>query len=168
MDDQELAGMIAQGCGEAWRTLTARHHAPVYRLLLHLTGRREDAEDLAQASLLRVWQGIARYDGRAPLRAWIFGIAWHEFGRWRRVRPWLPLLHEKPTEEPGFKRAEEAQRLAGALCQLSPPLRVAFLLCSVEQLSIAEAAVALGVPEGTVKRRLHDARARLRALLEEP
>ncbi|CAN5593582.1 hypothetical protein BH11ARM2_BH11ARM2_04810 [soil metagenome] len=102
MDDSELAAMIAQGCGEAWRTLAARHHPPVYRLLLHLTDRKEDAEDLAQASLLRTWQGIRRYDGRAPLRAWILGIAWHEFGRWRRVRPWLPLLQDRSADDPGF------------------------------------------------------------------
>ncbi|RYG43358.1 RNA polymerase sigma factor [bacterium] len=168
MDDSELAGMIAQGCSEAWRTLAARHHAPAYRLLLHLTGRREDAEDLAQATLLRVWRGIGTYDGRAPLRAWILGIAWNEFGRWRRMRPWMPLLGERPSEEPGFRRAEESQRLAEALRSLTPPLRAAFLLCSVEQLSIAEAAAALSVPEGTIKRRLHDARARLRELLETP
>ncbi|RYG36592.1 RNA polymerase sigma factor [bacterium] len=168
MEDSELAEMIGQGCSEAWRTLTARHHAPTYRLLLHLTGRCEDAEDLSQATLVRVWRGIGRYDGRAPLRAWILGIAWNEFGRWRRLRPWLPLLGERPMEEPGFVRAEESQRLTVALRELSPMLRATFLLCSVEQLSISEAATALDVPEGTVKRRLHDARAKLRELLETP
>jgi len=147
--------------------LVHRYHSDIYRFLRHLTRRVEDAEDLAQQTLLRAVNGASRFDGRAAMRSWLLGIAFREFGRWRRRRLWLPLLADRPNPKDAYRDVVEAEALLKAIGELSALTRGVFLLHHVEDLSIVEIAAALDVPEGTVKSRLHAARAHLRTLLKE-
>jgi len=146
--------------------LVDRHHPPVYRFLYHLTRRVEDAEDLAQSTILRAIQAAGRYDGRAPMRSWLLGIAFREFGRFRRRRLWLPLIGDRPAAD-AFGPIHDGQALLTALARLQPDQRAVFLLRHVEEIPLAEIAAALDIPEGTVKSRLFAARTRLRTLLGE-
>lgn len=166
MDDLELARRIESRDPVALELLVERHHVPVYRFLRHMTRRNEDAEDLAQATFLRAISAAHRYDGRAPLRTWLYAIAYREYGRFRRRKLWLPLLSDRPAAD-RFGKIHEGEALLGALARLPEGLRTAFLLHYVEELPLAEVAAALGIPQGTVKSRLHAARARLRTLLGE-
>lgn len=144
-----------------------RYHADVYRFLRHLSRSVDDAEDLAQQTLVRAIEGASRFDGRAPLKAWLLGIAFREFTKWRRKRLWLPLLADRPNPTDPYKNFEDAEALLKAIAKLSPLTRAAFLLHHVEDLSLVEVAATLNIPEGTVKSRLHAARAHLRTLLKE-
>jgi RNA polymerase sigma-70 factor, ECF subfamily len=167
-EDRALARRIADGDPAALAEWQAAHHAPIYRFLRHLTGHRETAEDLAQATFLRARAAAGRFDGRAPMRAWVLRIAYREFLRWRRLRPWLRLDEFRPDPADAYARVDEAQRLAAALARLTPELRAPVLLHYLDERPVVEVALALDLPEGTVKRRLFDARARLRCLLETP
>ena len=153
--------------GEAMDRLVTRHHADVYRFLRHLVRHRQEAEDLAQATFLRALDRLDGYAGTGSLRNWLFGIAYREFTGWRRRRLWLPLLADRPAPGDPFGDLAEAEALLAAIGRLPDALRATFLLHHVEEVSVAEIAETLAVPEGTVKSRLHAARARLRQLLGE-
>ena len=151
--------------GEAMDRLVTRHHADVYRFLRGLTRHRQEAEDLAQRTFLRALDRLDSYSGTGSLRNWLFGIAYREFTGWRRRRLWLPLLADRPAPGDPFGDLADAEVLRSAIGRLPEGLRAAFLLHHVEEASVAEVALALALPEGTVKSRLHAARARLRQTL---
>jgi RNA polymerase sigma-70 factor (ECF subfamily) len=141
----------------------------VFRLLCHLTGSRDHAEDLAQQTFLKAWQALASFRGEASLTTWLHRIAYHEYTHWLRARrETVPLDAATHVASPTDAYALEALQLRHALAQLSPGHRDAFLLFHVQGLSIPEVATVLDIPAGTVKSRLYHARQRLRELLQEP
>lgn len=147
--------------------LVVRHHADVYRFLRHLTRHPQEAEDLAQSTLLRALDRIELYAGKGSLRSWLLGVAYREFTGWRRRRLWLPLLTDLPAPQNPYDDLAEAEALLAALARLPDALRATFLLHHVEEVPLAEIAATLAIPEGTVKSRLHAARVRLRQTLRE-
>jgi RNA polymerase sigma-70 factor (ECF subfamily) len=149
------------------KELVKDHYGSVYRFLYGLTRRAEDAEDLTQQSFVRAIQGIQRFDGRVPIRSWVLAIAYREFCKFRRRRPWLPLLADRPAAGDPYADLVDAQILLGALAGLPSEARGIFLLHHMEELPIPDIAEMLGVPEGTVKSRLFHVRKKLRHLLGE-
>ena len=162
-----LMGRIAAGEDAAAREMLAVNLDALYRFVRHALGRAEGAEDVVQATLVRAYAAAGRFDGRASLRTWLFAIAWREVGRWRRRRAWLPIIGDRGALSPGIAAVEQDAWVEAALAVLTPPLRTAFALVHVEEISIAEAAEILEIPEGTVKSRVHAAKARLRTYLEK-
>lgn len=167
MDDLPLAAAIVKKDQAAVRVLFELHFDGLYRFLRQLTRHAEDAEDLAQQTLIRVVRNAGRYDGRVALRSWIFSIAYREYGRWRRRRLWLPLSDDLSAKDDLAESATNAALLLDALAHLSAAHRAVFLLHYVEGMSIEEIAAVQRTPPGTVKSRLHFARSRLRGLLEQ-
>ena len=161
----------------------ARYALPEVEVLLRvarsLTARPADAEDLVQDTLLRAYQGIARFDGTHP-RAWLLTILRNtHINRNRRRRP--QLLDD---QDAAFERLAHTENAASdatpeglvvgatfdavvsdALDALPERFRQAVTLVDIDGLSYAEAAAALGVPVGTVMSQLHRARARMRRRL---
>jgi RNA polymerase sigma-70 factor (ECF subfamily) len=148
------------------------------RRLRYLVGRlgdRQDVEDQMQDLYAKVLVSLPRYrpGGRASLGTWIFSLA-HNWLVSRRRRPGLRLVPlefdaDVPDERPGADDALESaqlqQRLDHAIGQLSEPLRRAFVLSQIHQQSMEAIAEVEKVPVGTVKSRLHRARAELTLLL---
>ena len=167
MEDPEFIERLRQRERDAMEALVVRHHADVYRFLRHLTRHRQEAEDLAQATLLRALDRIDAYAGTGSLRSWLLGVAYREFTGWRRRRLWLPILGDRPAPGDAFNDLAEAEALLAAIARLPDSLRATFLLFHVEEVPLAEVALTLAIPEGTVKSRLHAARARLRQTLRE-
>lgn len=145
------------------------------RVAMSMTPQRADAEDLVQDTLLRAWRSIDTFDGSHP-RAWLLTILRNaEINRHRRRRPVL-LDDPDRAADAGTSTSEvSAEDLVvgqtfdavvdAALAALPTKFRQAVLLVDVDGLSYAEAAEALGVPEGTVTSRLHRARAHIRQRL---
>lgn len=135
------------------------------------------ADDLVSETFLLAFRGRAGYvPGRAPVRAWLFGIATnllrrHARDEERRYRALGRAAgHAESTTELGEVAGRvDAQALRGeladALAALPREDRDVLLLWTYPQLSYAEIAAALGVPVGTVRSRLHRARGRVRARL---
>lgn len=167
MDDLALAADLVSRHPDAGRRLVELHYDALYRFLHQLTGDRDEAQDLAQQTLIRLVRTIHRYDGRVRMRAWIYAFAVREVGRWRRRRLWLPLPANVAVGEDLAGRTADAELLLSAIQKLSDSHRAAFLLHYVEGLSIEEIADIQRTQVGTVKSRLHYARAHLRTLLEE-
>jgi RNA polymerase sigma-70 factor (ECF subfamily) len=172
----------AKAFSRSWSSTAAidelfrRHGDRVYRLLYRLRGvDTDDIEDLVQATFLEVQRSASRFDRRASVSTWIFGIAlniWrHHVRSEKRRHTFLdaaaPIMGAATTRGPDEQAAsrEFVQRLELGLRKLPEHLRVVVTLCDVEGLRSREVARMLGVPEGTVWRRLHQARIRLRVLI---
>jgi RNA polymerase sigma-70 factor (ECF subfamily) len=168
MKDSAWVQKILSGDRMAGERFVNEHYPRIYRLLRHLTGDVETAEDLTQQTFVKAWKSLASFQNKSLLLTWLHRIAYHEYIHWLRDRKRhssLDLFHNLPA--PQTEPEWEALDLPGALAQLTPELRVTFLLYYVQELSVAEVASALELPQGTIKSRLSTARLRLRELLQE-
>jgi len=176
--DQDLIVSSARGDASAVEELFARHGDRVYRLLVRLRGvDAKDIEDLVQATFLEMQRSARRFENRASVGAWILGIALnlrrHYMRSEARRRSFMaavePLVCHIDQHDPHQQLAERQylERLEAGIRALPEHLRVVLILADVEGLKGKEVARALHVPEGTVWRRLHQARLRLKAFVAE-
>ena len=164
-----------RGDAEATRALVELYQARVCALVSRmLSGRgRATVEDVAQDTFLAVFRRLAKFDpgGSAQLSTWILTIAARRaIDELRRQRPTLVPEPDRAGEgraDDRAKRRELMGAIEGALRELTPELRAAFLLREYHCLDYAEIAQALDIELGTVKSRLARARATLRERLAE-
>lgn len=148
----------------------------LYRVALTMAGQPADAEDLVQDTLVRAYRAIDRFDGAHP-RAWLLTILRNTHRNRARTR--IPaLLHDDEDPAGRLDRGGDTRSaedivvdaqfeavVADALAALPALHRNVVQLVDVDGLTYAEAALALGIPRGTVMSRLHRARARIRTRL---
>jgi RNA polymerase sigma-70 factor (ECF subfamily) len=158
-----------------WEKIVEQHSARVYRLAYRLTGNQHDAEDLTQEVFVRVFRSLPTYRP-GTFEGWLHRITVNLFldTARRRQRQRTDALAEDAAErlagdEPGPERAYEFRNLTDdvqqALSDLPPDFRAAVVLSDIEGLSYEEVGEALGIKLGTVRSRIHRARARLRRSL---
>ena len=177
LSDEALVAACATGDTAALAALFDRHHALVFRFVSRIASAcASDVEDLSQSTFLEMWRSSGRFRQSGSARSWILGIAanlvkHYVRGEVRR-RAALADLAGQPERSGRSGRPDELaaqsemmERLSAALDALPHDLRVAFVLCDVEEVPGVDAARALGVRQGTMWRRLHDARKRLRDML---
>jgi RNA polymerase sigma-70 factor (ECF subfamily) len=179
LSDVDLVHFVARHDNGAMEELFERHHERVHRILARLRSvDSEDVDDLVQATFLEVQRSAARYSGHAAVSTWIVAIAVnvmrHHVRKEVRHRAALASLGRealvRSTASSPFDTSSTRQsiaRLAHAFDGLSRDHKEVFLLCDVEGLRGTEVARALDLPEGTVWRRLHEARMTLRHHLGE-
>lgn len=182
-EDAELVRALAAGDLAALRELYDRH-APWLSIRLHR--RCNDADlvaDALQDCFTAVWRDAGRWRGDGEVAAWLWGIAVRRLISRLRSSSARPhsvgatslageLVSPRPARvaEPSTPSAEELVllgvehgRLGDALDHLSPELRAVVQATVLDGLTSREAAGLLGIPQGTVKTRLHRAKAQLRA-----
>jgi RNA polymerase sigma-70 factor (ECF subfamily) len=167
-------GEEAGRCPVFERRVLAERQA-LLRYALGLCGDREEAEDLVQDAYVRAFERWHRLDDWWSARPWLFSILRHLFlDRYRRRR--RIRFERRELEGVAAPGGEDAvanvswlevldAEVACALRSLPRAYREAIVLTDVEGLSCVEAAAALGVPEGTVKSRVHRGRRILRRAL---
>jgi RNA polymerase sigma factor (sigma-70 family) len=172
--------LAATACGDmaAFGELFRRHHANVHAFLSRLSGTDDsELDDLVQNTFLEVRKSAERFQGRSNFRSWVFGVAanvakHHVRSSVRRRTAFRALAVEIGTRLNPGEACEHVERkvmmaeLMAAVEGLSYKLRVVVIMCDVEGIPGAEAAKSLGIREGTLWRRLHDARKKLSAELE--
>jgi RNA polymerase sigma-70 factor (ECF subfamily) len=164
-DDVDLLRRLRRGEEDAFMTIYRRHQAPVYRFALRMSGSPAAAEDVTQEVFMALLTGGSRYDEtRGALRSYLYGVARNQVARR------LERAREVPLEaDPGVRvaaaRGEDLAALREALQALPVPFREVVVLCELEGLSYEEAARVCAVPVGTIRSRLHRARAQLVASL---
>jgi RNA polymerase sigma-70 factor (ECF subfamily) len=178
LSDAALVAACALREPSALDELFRRHGARVYRLLARLPAvDRRDLEDLVQTTFIEVYRTASGYRARAPVTSWILGIALnvmrhHVRGEVRRkaltaaaaaVGPLATVPHPDETAS----QKELAERLQKGFAELPEDLQLVFTLCDFEGMKGVEAARVLGMPEGTLWRKLHEARQALRDALDE-
>ena len=174
LSDPAVVAACATGDRAAQAALFTRHVDSVHRFVARMTTADDDAvDDLVQGTFLTAFRCAGAFRGGAQVRTWLFGIAANIVRTYARgeVRRKAMLrsvegLPRAPIDlESKVARSELLARIPGAVAALPHDLRTALILVDFEETRGAEAAAALGVPEGTLWRRLHQARAALRAAL---
>jgi len=175
--DQWWLDALRRGDSAALTRLYREQHEPVRALIRRLLSQSSDVEDVLHEVFVAAPAAFRGYRGEGSVRSYLFSVAVHYVRRHVRTatrrRRWLERLHlvrvHEPPVEPDShsERRQLADRLRAALDTLSFDHRAAVVLCEIEELSSVEAAAVLGVPEATVRTRLHYAKKKLRACLEE-
>lgn len=171
--DAALVGRAVAGESAAFAELLRRHDQAVHAYLTRRSGR-QDADDLLSEVWLRAFEARASYDRRWPdARPWLYGIARNVLrSHWRRLGRTAPQVQAGssdpwPDVDARIDAAARVSALRRALAELPPGDRAVLLLVSWEGLAPAEVAVALGIPQGTARSRLHRARTAIRRLLAD-
>jgi len=171
-EESDLIARARRGDADAFGRLALRHRDRVRGLLHRLLGP-DELDDREQEVFLAAWRGIGKFRGDAAFSTWIVRIAVNRASRViRRRRPGPGRLVAEPADgaagpADAVVSAESNGRVRLAIESLPPKLRVAFVLRHVEGMSGEEAAAALGVPAGTIRSRLFEARRHLAARLGE-
>ena len=169
--DDELLIRIHSGDEQAFLTLYRRRQAALYRFAIHMSGSTTVAEDVVQEVFLALLREACGYDPeRGTLSGYLFGIARKLILRQvERGRSDVALDSEQDeahlaklavNDDPllDLTRREGIETLRRAVKALPRRYREVVVLCDLEEVDYADAAVALGCPIGTVRSRLHRAR----------
>ena len=172
----------------AFNELVQAYEQRVFRLLLRMLGRRDEAEDMAQEVFVQVFKAISTFRGDAKLGTWIYRIA---VNLCKNRMKYLSRRHsgEQDELEPVAERAQlneakgvtfgetsrpdhmleglQLERIVqDCIAELDPDFREVLVLRDVEDLSYEELCEVTGLPDGTVKSRLHRARNMLKTAVE--
>jgi RNA polymerase sigma-70 factor (ECF subfamily) len=185
LPDGELIARAQIADLDAFNHLVNRHQNAVYSVALRYMRAPDLADDVTQDTFLRAYRSIDTFknDNGVGFRSWLVRIASNrslDVLRSQKRRPadsldaamddeesnWSP---EDPSETPlqFTERGDLAQHLEWALGQISPDQRMVVILSDIQGHSYDEIAEITGVAPGTVKSRLHRARARLRVVLQD-
>jgi RNA polymerase sigma-70 factor (ECF subfamily) len=170
LSDEALVAACATGDRGARGLLFERHVTSVHRFVMRLRGSdAAEVDDLVQGTFVAAFGAAARFNG-GNVRAWLFGIAanltrGYARGEIRRKSAMRAAAEIEPGPAIDPHDRDVLARVPAALAALPHDQRVAFVLVDLEEQKGVDAAAALGVPEGTLWRRLHDARRALRTML---
>lgn len=183
MDKQseiELARALTTGEPEAFERFVEHFRSKIFHYSLLMCGHPEDAEEVAQETLLKVFQNFDQLREPEHVRAWVFRIAKNACLMQRRKSAFAPE-HEVSVEElppaseiidtgrlpeDELENAEIRAVLHQVITELPPLYRCVVLLRDIEQLSTDETAQILDLTTDTVKTRLHRARGAMRQKLD--
>jgi RNA polymerase sigma-70 factor (ECF subfamily) len=184
LDDLALARLCGQRDKHALRHVIAANNQRLFRTAWSILSDRAEAEEAVQAGYLNAFAAMDRFEGRSSLSTWLTRIVANEaLGRLRaqrRRRAQLEgegiamldtyrerLAQASAAQAPDAAIAREQLRLLieRAVADLPDGFRSVFVLREVEGLSIEDTAEALGIPQATVKTRLHRARIKLQEAL---
>jgi RNA polymerase sigma-70 factor, ECF subfamily len=169
-DDAALVSRCREGERDAFERLVIRYQKPVFNVALRMLRDRQDAADVVQTTFLKAFEHLRNYDPAFRFYSWLYRIAINESLNALALRkPRAALDVDVADDRAGPDRAAEGDQtlraIEDALMQISPELRTVTILRHIAHLSYEEMAQVLGVPEKTVKSRLHSARERLRSQL---
>jgi len=185
--DLALARDLMAAKPGAFEQFADLYYRKIFRYSFTMCGQREDAEEVAQETLMKAFENLGQLREPEHLKSWIFRIAKNACLTKRRksifaparelsleeLRPHrdgetgeLDIADWSPLPESAAQNAELKAALDRAVHELPELYRSIFLLRDVEELSVSESASILGVSEDVVKTRLHRARLMLRNALD--
>jgi len=173
VSDTQLITRVVAGDAAAERELYETYVDRIYRLTFRLAGDDELARDFTQATFIRAFEKIGSFRGESSLSTWLHSIGLsvtlNGLRKTKRQR-----TREAPIEEGitvGFAREEAEpdlkERLARAVDSLAEKYRTVFVMHDVEGYTHEEISEAMGIPIGTSKSHLFQARSKLRVMLAD-
>ena len=176
--DDELLRLVLAGDEDAFTTLYRRRQGGIYRFALQMSGSSVIAEDVTQEVFMALVREAQKFDpARGTLTAYLYGIARHHVLRClHKDRAHVPLVEDYDDADDAAQgvqlvatgdilgdlaRTEMIERVRQAVLALPAHYREVVVLCELHEMSYAEAADVLGCAVGTVRSRLHRARAML-------
>jgi RNA polymerase sigma-70 factor (ECF subfamily) len=185
LSDSELAQRVGAGDPAAFTVLMRRYNQALYRAARSILKDDAEAEDAVQEAYMQAYRSIGGFRGDAKLSTWLMRIAVNEAiartrKRTRRAEvirlegdlrpdseaPEATMDQATPEQpEQGAQRAETRRLLEKRIDALPDAFRAVFVLRALEEMSVEETAVALGIAEATVRSRFFRARSLLREAL---
>lgn len=168
--DELLLAAVARGEEQAFLIVYRRRQASIYRYAFHLCGDADVAAETVQETFMALLRDAGRLEAsRGTVLAWLFAVARNQVLRQMRSRRQHLSLEDEERAEPatsGCVLADlEHEQLVGRVHELMATLpavyREVLVLCDMQELSYEEVAAIAGCPTGTVRSRLHRARAML-------
>jgi RNA polymerase sigma-70 factor, ECF subfamily len=185
-DEQDLVQRAVQGDREAFEMIIRRYQQPVVNYVGRMVRERELALDISQDVFLKAYAALASYRPQYKFSTWLFKIASNyliDFWRKKKIAtvsidqplggdggedgPTLQVAAEDPSVERRYELGELRGRLEAAIGRLPEALRELFVWRHVNGLSYEEMAEIKGIPVGTVKNRVFQAKEALKTMLEE-
>lgn len=184
--DAQLVRRIAAMDPAALQALMRRHNQRLYRVARGILRNDADAEEAVQEAFFKAYRGIASFRGDSSLSTWLVRIVVNESNRRLRkinhLSTWLEFSSETMRNamemtlimdesssnqpEPTLVGVQTRHLLESHIDQLPDLFRSVFVMRAVEELSVEETAVSLGIPAATVRTRYFRARKLLRKSLE--
>jgi RNA polymerase sigma-70 factor (ECF subfamily) len=172
VEDVGLLEAARRGDASAFSGLFARYQGPIFRYAAHMCGR-DTADDIVQETFLAVLRGASQYDAsRGPVAGYLFGIARHFVLKRMTARQMVSFDEEwdeaaitterdQPSALETLTREETVAAVRVAIRSLPPSYREAIVLCELQEMSYEAAAGIAECPVGTIRSRLHRAKALL-------
>lgn len=147
-----------RGERQAFDDLARAYRPRIFGICYRYTGRPEDAEDLTQEVLLRVYRGLGTFRAEARFSTWLYRVAANACSSWlaseaKRQKAPLPedVVDPSPTPLERLRRKETGARVRRAVAALPDRQRMTLVLRVYEELSLREVAEIMECPVGTVK-----------------
>ena len=183
-----LLGRLRDRDERAFREMVEEHQDRIYNLLYRMIGSKEEAEELAQDVFVTVFKTIDQFRGESKLSTWLYRVAANHCKN--RIK-YLSRRHDRDTgeldeiaeraavaqggepigaaqirsPERALEGAETERLVQAAIAELDEEQRLVVILRDIEELAYEEIVAITGLPEGTVKSRLHRARLALKEKL---
>lgn len=186
--DAESRGGLSADDVDLFASLIAAHQDKLYRVAYRMTGHQEDAQDLLQDALLEAYRSFKKFQRGTYFEKWLYRIMTNTFiDRQRRAKRigWVqsldaPIAGSEDAGESGSRDIADwesdpqrsvlkdafAEPVQRALDSLAPEFRMVLILSDVEEFSYEEISEMMETPVGTVRSRLHRARAAMKRHLE--
>lgn len=175
MEDTELVRLCQKGDMDAFEKLFSKHQKQVYNISFRMLGNREDALDLTQEIFVRAYQKINKYNYKSSFSTWLYRIATNLCidelrKRKNNINP-IPLddalyMADSNTPEDIAIMNDRKKQVWDALDSLKEKERAIIILKDIEGLSYNEIAEVFDCSLGRVKSRIHEARQKLKTVLE--
>ena len=182
--DMDIIRRVLAGDTASFELIMRRYNSRMYRIARSVLRNDADAEDVVQDAYIRAYEHLSGFEGKGAFSAWLSKIALNEaLGRLRgadaaknqisfddpegseEANYMANLISSLPSPEQNVARGEVRHLLESAIDALPDAYRMTFILCGVEEMSVAETAECLDVEPATVKTRYHRARNILRQQL---
>ncbi len=164
-DVVELVQRCLAGDEGAWSEFVERFQQPVFGLCIRMLRHRQDAEDVAQDSLVRAMRHLGQWDPSRAMLPWLLTIAANRCRTTLKRRTERPapaeLVWEPTANSADLNRGDLAEEVDRALAELRDDYRICFILFHQNELNCQEISEVLDCPTGTVKTWLHRARHQL-------
>jgi RNA polymerase sigma-70 factor (ECF subfamily) len=171
-EDREIVRKVLAGDEDAFGRLVTRWQGPLVTLAYRFARDHGRAEDLAQDAFLRAYRTLASWREDSAFSTWLFALALNLFrSELRRIPPRtvsiddVAELHDGRSETDEVDESDRDRALRAAVAALPAKYRDAMTLFYFHRSDVAVTARTLGIPEGTVKARLHRGRDLLRRKL---
>jgi RNA polymerase sigma-70 factor (ECF subfamily) len=182
LETTRLAARARAGDADAFSSLVELHHRAARRVAVAALGNLADADEAVQDACLTAWRRIDRLEEPGAFRAWLLRITWRKaLDRRRSVAGWIKRIRRDTSEgddlldtiataddapDEALLARERDRAVAQLIRSLPPRLRDPFLLAATGEHRYEDIATLLGLPLGTVKWRMLEARRVLREKLE--
>ncbi len=179
--EKEVIRRTLRGERHAFELLIQKYQQPIMNYIGRMVHDREQALDFTQEVFLRAYSSLRSFEPRYKFSTWLFRIASNlviDYWRKKKISAFslsepieegltLDVADPKPSLIRGLELAELSRRVETALEKLPASLRELFIWRHINELSYEEIAELKGLPLGTVKNRVHQAKEKIRLLLEE-